>query len=182
MWVFIAVTKVKTLFIPVGKFSFHLCASMERLRVMGSYRPAPSELVGMCGALKDTSAGQMFHDTEFELSFSFKCFVSGRAGHEHKCQQDTIRLTTDVLYKTKRRTLKKCVCLVTDMRMSCALSRSLLLAELTKIPSSSVVELPDDKRLCRPTRPFQPRPGELLPTKHTHLIHQFTLVSELQHV
>lgn len=60
------------------------------------------------------------------------------------------------------------MCLVTDMRMSWALSRSLLLAELTNMPSSSVVELPDDKRLCRPTRPFQPRPGEALWTKHTH--------------
>lgn len=55
--------------------------------------------------------------------------------------------------------------LVTDMRMSCALSRSLLLAELTKMPSSSVVELLDDRRLCLPTRPFQPRPGELLQAK-----------------
>lgn len=55
--------------------------------------------------------------------------------------------------------------LATDMRMSWALSRSLLLAELTKMPSSSVVELLDDKRLCRPTRPFQPRPGEPLWTK-----------------
>lgn len=53
----------------------------------------------------------------------------------------------------------------TDMRMSCALSRSLLLAELMKMPSSSVVELLDDKRLCRPTRPFQPRPGEALQTE-----------------
>lgn len=54
---------------------------------------------------------------------------------------------------------------VTDMRMSCALSRSLLLAELMKMPSSSAVEPLDSKRLCRPTRPFQPRPGELLQLK-----------------
>lgn len=85
---------------------------------------------------------------------------------------------------------------VTDMRISWALSRSLLLAELTKMPSSSVVEPLDDKRLCRPTRPFQPRPGEPLWTKHTHthtdqwtwfiyenpnFIHYAALVWELLH-
>lgn len=52
---------------------------------------------------------------------------------------------------------------VTDIRMSCARSRSLLLAEFMKMPSSSVVEVLDDVR--RPTRPFQPRPGEALQTE-----------------
>lgn len=63
---------------------------------------------------------------------------------------------------------------VTDMRMSCALSRSLLLVELTKMPSSSAMELLDDKRLCRPTRPFQPRPGEALQTEAAPRFRTFT--------
>lgn len=50
----------------------------------------------------------------------------------------------------------------TDIRMSWARSRSLLLAELTKMPSSSAGE-----RLLRPGRPFQPRLGELLRGNNT---------------
>lgn len=66
---------------------------------------------------------------------------------------------------------------VTHMRMSCALSRSLLLAELMKMPSSSVVELLEDNRLCRPTRPFQPRPGEALHTQPAPRLGTFTRAS-----
>lgn len=68
----------------------------------------------------------------------------------------------------------------THMRMSCALSRSLLLAELMKMPSSSVAELLEANRLCRPTRPFQPRPGEALHTQPAPRLEQLssqTLVS-----
>lgn len=63
---------------------------------------------------------------------------------------------------------------MTDMRMSCALSKSLLLAELMKMPSSSVAELLDERRLCRPTRPFQPRPGEALHTEPSSRLRTFT--------
>lgn len=38
--------------------------------------------------------------------------------------------------------------------MPWALSRSLLLVELMKIPSSSVIEPLEDSRLCLPERPF----------------------------